>query len=90
MGLITRGQDLNPQMLTVIVPQIILPTMPQHPTSIIELNKLKSDLEEQHRIDSECIKLNLAMQHNRDLQIVKDKAQRIIHVAIIQVEDSEQ
>ena len=43
----------------------------QHPPSIMESNKLKPDLEEQHRIDSECITENLTMQHNRDLQIVK-------------------
>ena len=30
------------------------------------------------------------MQHNRDLQIVKDEAQRIIHDAMIQVKESEQ
>ena len=60
---------------------------PQHPPSIIQFNKLKSDLEKQHRIDTECIKQNLTMQHNRDLQIVKNEAQRIIHVAVIQVKD---
>ena len=63
---------------------------PQHPPSIIEFNKSKSDLEEQHGIDRECIKQNLTMQHNRDLQIVKDESHRINHGAMMQIKDSEQ
>ena len=36
-----------------------LANQPQHPPSIIEFNKLKSDLEEQHKIDSEYMKTEL-------------------------------
>ena len=44
----------------------------QTPPSTLELKKLKAELEERHRINTECIKQNLSMQHHRDLQIVID------------------
>ena len=49
---------------------------PQHLPSTLELQKLKADLEKRYRINTECIKQNLSMQHHRDLQIVRDEAQR--------------
>ena len=47
---------------------------PQYLTSTLELKKLKAELEERHRINTECIKQNLSMQHHKDLQTVRDEA----------------
>ena len=47
---------------------------PQHPPSTLELKRLKAELEERHRINTECMKQNLSMQHQRDLQIVRDES----------------
>ena len=58
---------------------------PQHPPSALELRRLKAELEERHRIDTECMKQNLSMQHQRDLQIVRDEAQRRLGDALSEV-----
>ena len=47
-------------------------------------------MEERHRINTECIKQNLGMQHHRDLQIVRDEAQRWLDGALSQVKSSEE
>ena len=47
-------------------------------------------MEERHRIDTECIKQNLIMQHHRDLQIVRDEVQRKLDDALSQVRLSEE
>ena len=57
---------------------------PQHPISTSELKKIEADLEERHRISMEYMKQNLSMQHERDLQIVTDEAQRKIDDAFSQ------
>ena len=44
----------------------------QHPISTSELKKIEADLEERHRISMECMKQNLSMQHERDLQIMRE------------------
>ena len=38
---------------------------PQHPPSTSALKKLQAELEEKHRINTECMKQNLSMQHHR-------------------------
>ena len=48
----------------------------QHTPTTLELKRLKTELEERCRIDTECIKQNFSMQHHRDLQIVRDEDQR--------------
>ena len=58
---------------------------PQYPPSALELRRLKAELEERHRIDTECMKQNLSMQHQRDLQIVRDEAQRRLDDALSEV-----
>ena len=63
---------------------------PQHPISTSQLKKIEVDLEERHRISMECMKQNLSMQHERDLQIVRDEAQRKIDDAINQARLSEE
>ena len=63
---------------------------PQQPPSILELKKLKAELEEWHRINTGCIKQNLSMQHHRDLQIVKGGTQRRLDDALSQVRSSEE
>ena len=62
----------------------------QHPISTSQLKKIEADLEERHRISMECMKQNLSMQHERDLQIVRDEAQRKIDDAINQARLSEE
>ena len=47
-------------------------------------------MEERHRIGMECMKQNLSMQHERDLQIVRDEAQRKIDDATNQARLSEE
>ena len=51
--------------------------------------KLKVELEERHRINTECIKQHLSLQYHRDLQIVRDEAQRRLDDALSQVRSSE-
>ena len=63
---------------------------PQHPPLTLELKKLKAELEGRHRINTECIKQNLSMQHHRDFQIVRDEAQRRLDDALNQVRSSEE
>ena len=63
---------------------------PQHPISTSELKKFEADLEERHRISMECMIQNLSMQHERDLQIVRDEAQRKIDDAFSQARLSEE
>ena len=63
---------------------------PQHPLSTSELKKIEADLEERHRINIECMKQNLSMQHERDLQIVRDEAQRKLDDAFSQARLSEE
>ena len=66
---------------------------PQHPASPFSfriLKKLKAESEERPRINTECIKQNLNMQHHRDLQIVRDEAQRRFDDALSQVRSSEE
>ena len=58
---------------------------PQCPPSTLELKRLKAELEERHRISTECMKQNLSMQHQRDLQIVRDVAQRRLDDALSEV-----
>ena len=58
--------------------------------STSELNKFEADLEERHRISMECMKQNLSMQHKRDLQIVRDEAQRKIDDVFSQARLSEE
>ena len=62
----------------------------RHSPSTLELKKLKAELEKTHRINIECIKQNLSMQHHRDLQIVSDEAQRRLDNALNQVKSSEE
>ena len=47
-------------------------------------------MEERHRISMECMKQNLSMQHERDLQIVRDEAQRKIDDIFSQARLSEE
>ena len=47
-------------------------------------------MEERHRIDIECMKQNLSMQHHRDLQIVRDEAQRRLDDVLSQVRLNEE
>ena len=47
-------------------------------------------MEERYRINTECMKQNLSMQHYRDLQIVRDEAQRRPDDALSQVRSSEE
>ena len=47
-------------------------------------------MEERHRISMECMKQNLSMEHERDLQIVRDEAQRKIDDAFSQARLSEE
>ena len=61
----------------------------QHPPSTLELKKLKAELEERHRINTECIKQILNMQHHRHLQTVRDESQRRLDDALTQVRSSE-
>ena len=63
---------------------------PQHPPSTLELKRLKAELEERHRINTEGMKQYLSMQHHRDLQIVRDEAQRKLDDALSQVRCSEE
>ena len=63
---------------------------PQHPPSTLELKRLTAELEEGYRINMECIKQKLIMQHYRDLQIVKDETQRRLGDALCQVRFSEE
>ena len=63
---------------------------PQHPLSTSELKKFEADLEERYRINIECMKENLSMQHERDLQIVRDEAQRKLDDAFSQARLSEE
>ena len=58
---------------------------PQHSPSTLELKRLKAELEERHRINTECMKQNLSMQHHRDLQIVRDEDQRRLDDALSDV-----
>ena len=58
---------------------------PQHPPSTLELKRLKAELEERHGINTECMKQNLSMQLQRDLQIVRDEAQRRLDDALSEV-----
>ena len=58
---------------------------PQHPLSTLELKRLKAELEERHRNNTECMKQNLSMQHQRGLQIVRDEAQRRLDDALSEV-----
>ena len=46
-------------------------SQPQNSPSTLELKKLNAELEERHRINTECIKLHLSMQHYMDLQTVR-------------------
>ena len=63
---------------------------PQHPPSALELRRLKAELEERHRIVTECMKQNLSMQHHWDLQIVRDEAQRRLDDALCEVRVSKE
>ena len=63
---------------------------PQHSPSTLELKKLEAELEERHRINTECIKQNLSMQHHRDLKIVRDEAYRRLDDALSWVRSSEE
>ena len=63
---------------------------PQHSTSTLELKRLKAELEETHRINTECMKQNLSMQHYRYPQIVRDETQRRLDDALSQVRSSEE
>ena len=47
-------------------------------------------MEERHGINTECIKQNLSKQHHRDLQIVRDEAQRRLGDVLSQVRSSEE
>ena len=63
---------------------------PQHPPSTLELKRLKAELEERYRTNTECMKQNLSMHHHRDLQIVRDEAQRRLDDALSQVVSGEE
>ena len=63
---------------------------PQHPPSTLEIKKYLAELEERHRIDTECMKQNLIMQHHRDLQIVRDEDQIKLDNALSQLRLSEE
>ena len=54
---------------------------PQHPPSTLELKRLKAELEERHRINTECIKQNLSMQHQGTsrLCLMRPKEGLIMH-----------
>ena len=62
----------------------------QHHPSTSELKKLKAEFEERHRINTECIKQNVSMQHHRDLQTVRDEAQRRLDDALSQVRSTDE
>ena len=62
----------------------------QHSPTTLELKRLKAELEERHRIATECMKQNVSMQHQRDLQIVRYEAQRRLDDALSQVRLSEE
>ena len=58
---------------------------PQHPPSTLELKRLKAELEERHRINTECMKQILSMQQHRDLQIVRNEVQRRLEESLSKV-----
>ena len=84
----TRGQQLKVQTMTPANQIIVLTTNPKIPLK--ELKKLKAELEERYRINTECIEQNLSMQHHRDLQIVRDDVQRRFDTTLNQVRSSEE
>ena len=67
---------------------IVLTTYPSIPFNF--RIKEKAELEERHRINTECMKQDLSMQHHRDLQIVGDEAQRRLYDVLSQVRPSEE
>ena len=67
--LTTRGQQLKVQTMTSANQMIAVTMHPTIPPSTLELKKLKAELEERHRINTECIKQNLNMQHHRDIRL---------------------